>query len=116
MKANVTVGWVLIAIGVILIFWTLSASYGIFTGEAPPPGIFKEPEETVSYRSSNVSSELSAEMEKVIGDQLSSIFPVENITTMLNFAVWSILAGIFIFGGGKIAEIGIKMIKNDVQR
>jgi hypothetical protein len=42
---------------------------------------------------------------------LKEILPAEAITKMLNLIVWSILAGIFIFGGSQISSLGIKLLK-----
>jgi len=50
-------------------------------------------------------------MEKMIGEQLKGIIPVDTLPKMLNLIVWSILAGLLIFGGAQISNLGIKLIK-----
>ena len=103
-------GWVLLAAGIILIGWTLLSTYNIFTGEVAAPEIFKVAEKEVLPKEKG-ALDIQAQMEKMISEQLKGILPVDTIPRLLNLIVWSILAGILIFGGAQISSLGIKLIK-----
>ncbi len=106
-------GWILLIIGILIIFWTLFASHGIFTGRLVPPQLF-ETEERISIErneSPTTQEELEQEMERLIGEQLAAMVPEGAISDILNLMAWSIMAGIMIFGGSRLSELGIKMIK-----
>ena len=103
-------GWFLLIIGISIIFSSLYFSYNIFTAKTDMPEIFKMPEEDVSFLE---EKELSAqeEMQQTIEEQIGKILPVSTIPALLNLIAWSIFAGIMIFGGAQVSNIGIKLIK-----
>jgi len=108
--ATKILGWVLLLAGVLIIFWTLYSSYNIFTGEAVIPEIFEMGDgEALSQKEG--TEDLQAQMEKMIGEQLKGLIPADTIPKMLNLGVWAMLAGILIFGGAQISNLGIKLIK-----
>ena len=109
-------GWILLIIGLAIIFWCLYSSFNIFTAKSSPPQIFKieekEPLTPLTKEKTPVTQkELQEEMEKIIGEQLKGLLPAETLPKLLNLISWSIFAGILIFGGGKISSLGIKLIK-----
>jgi len=107
-------GWVLLIAGIILIGWTLLSTYNIFTGKVATPEIFKLPEAAkapVAEEKITGIQDIQAQIEKMIGEQLKGIIPVETLPKLLNLIVWSILAGLLIFGGAQISSLGIKLIK-----
>ena len=103
-------GWVLLIAGIILIGWTLLSTYNIFTAKTAAPEIFKIAEEKEILPKGG-ALDIQAQMEKMIGEQLKGILPVDALSKLLNLIVWSILAGILIFGGSQISSLGIKLIK-----
>lgn len=109
-------GWILLISGVAIIGWTLYSSYNIFTGKAEVATIFKIETKEVSIQSKEkiptTPAELQKEMEKMIGEQLKSIIPVDFLPQVFNLIVFAILAGILIFGGTQIAGLGIKLLKS----
>jgi len=108
--ATKILGWVLLLAGVLIIVWTLYSSYTIFTGEAVMPEIFEMGEEKVLPQNGG-TQDLQAQMEEMIGEQLKGILPVDTLPKILNLTVWAMLAGILIFGGAQISNLGIKLIK-----
>ncbi len=104
-------GWILLIIGLIMIFSTLYFSYNIFTGKEKIPEIFKveakktEPSTKAKFPTSK------DEVRKMIEEELKEILPIDTFFKLLNLISQSILAGIFIFGGSQISQIGIKLIK-----
>ena len=108
--ATKILGWVLLLAGVLIIVWTLYSSYNIFTGGAVTPEIF-EMGEGKALSQKEGAGDLQAQMEEMIGEQLQGLIPADTIPKMLNLGVWAMLAGILIFGGAQISNLGIKLIK-----
>ena len=104
-------GWVLLLAGVLIIVWTLYSSYNIFTAKAAMPEIFEMGEEKALPQKGG-AQDLQAQMEEMIGEQLQGLLPTDTIPKMLNLAVWAMLAGILIFGGAQISNLGIKLMKH----
>lgn len=110
---NKIIGYILLAIGLAIISWTLYQSYTIFTDKTSAPMIFKT--QITQQKKINNQLDLQQQMQeqinKVIGNQISELLPADTLPKILNLFSWSILAGILILGGGQIAGLGIRMIK-----
>ena len=107
MKPKRVFGWLLLIIGLVLIFLTLFFTYNIFTGKKLAPEIFSIKEQSLSED----SVDLQDNLEEMIKEQIKTMIPSEVLSGFLNLMAWTILAGILIFGGGKISTIGIKLLK-----
>jgi len=108
-------GWLLLLSGLIIIFWTLYASFNIFTAKTVAPEIFKlKAKETTMVEQKKQSltpEESQEEARKIINEQLNEMIPPEFSTKLLNLISWSIFAGILLFGGGKVSGLGISLAK-----
>lgn len=108
-------GWILLIGGVGIIGWTLLFSYNVFTGKTLAPSVFQENQTIAKTTTSkgNVASleDLQQGLGNMIGEQIKGILPSDTLPKILNLTVWSMLAGILIFGGGQISSLGIKLIK-----
>ena len=111
MKARKIIGWLLLLVGLIIIFYSLFTSYNIFTGKSLGPTVFKMPEKETVLPQKGEAQPLEGQMEEMIGEQLKEMLPVDFIPKLLNLISWSIMAGILIFAGGKISSLGITLIK-----
>ncbi len=106
--ANKVIGYILLAVGLIVIGWTLFASYDIFTGKASAPKIFLEyTKESPTTKNTQDPQKL---MEQAISNQLGNLLPTDSIPQILNLVIWSMLAGILILGGSQIASLGIRLV------
>ena len=103
------VGWLVFTGGFLIIAWTLLNSYSVFTLKAEVPEFFTVEEQSLQQVSGNGIEE---QLQSAIQDQLKGLIPADTLPTVLNLAIWSILAFILIFGGAQIASLGIKLIKN----
>lgn len=108
MMINRIAGYVLLGLGLVLIGWTLWYSYSIFNGKTSAPLVFKTP---VPLQTAGNTTDIQIQINNAVKQQLGQILPAEAITKILNLLSWSILAGIFILGGGAIAGIGVKLVK-----
>jgi len=103
-------GIVLILAGVFLVFYAMFFSMEIFFLEKEPPEIFKADdlpisqehvEEEVEEESALTTEELSEKID------VEDFFPINEVLNVLAAAVFS---GIIIFGGSKLAIIGVSII------
>ena len=104
-------GWLLLLAGLAIIIYGLYASFGIFTGKTEVPEIFK-----LDLVKTGKTAKISAfggeiDLSGVLGTELSQFLPTNSLPKILNLVSWSIFAGILIFGGSQIANLGIKLIK-----
>jgi hypothetical protein len=108
-------GWILILVGLMIIFWSLYNSFNIFRGKIEAPAIFKISEkETLpasKFSESKIKTELKVEIEKMVQEQLKSLIPPDFLPKLLNLISWSIFASLLIFAGAKISSLGIKLTK-----
>lgn len=115
MKLRKIIGWLTFFAGILIIVFTLYSSYNIFTGKTPVPKFFeleKETEALPQGKFPTSPAELQKELGKMVVEQLEELLPLNTLPKMLNLAVWSMLAGILIFGGAQISNLGIKLIKD----
>jgi len=107
MEPNKIAGYVLLAIGLLLIILPLWQTYNIFTGKSMPSQVFTRP------ASLKVNDKVGAlDIPGQMQNALIKILPIDLIDNTLNLASWLLLMWILIYGGGKIADIGIKLIKS----
>ena len=106
-NSNKIIGYVLLAIGLLLIILPLWQTFNILTGKAMPPQVFQRP---VALKiNPNVSA---LDIGGQVQNALIKILPIDLINNTLNLACWLLLIWILIYGGGKIADVGIKLIKS----
>jgi hypothetical protein len=102
------IGWIVFAGGLAIIVWTLVFSYNIFTGKAEIPVFFDQEDQIQETTSSDNLEDRIGEMAR---EEIKNLIPLNAVSTILNLAVWSVFAFIFVFGGFQIASLGIKLVK-----
>lgn len=119
------IGWGLAGIGVALIFWTIIASYNIFTGVKNAPQIFKiesqsQIEQCPQISQTDQNQQLQAMQEEVkkmvegqLKNQIKDFFPPEFIAKIFNLTAWGIFAWLMFLAGSRIAGIGMKLMRNN---
>lgn len=112
------IGWVFIFVGVLIIMGGVWESYQIFSAQKLAPEIFKfqekkispvliEPKKTIE----KPEEKISREVRETIQEQLEKMLPSDFVVKLLNLISWSIFATFLIYAGGKISELGIKLLK-----
>ena len=110
LRYQLVIGYILLVLGLALIGWTLWQSYNIFTDKVSASLIFKT--QAAQPASGNDGTlDVQKQINDAVKHQLNQILPPDTITKILNLASWSILAVIFIFGGGALSGIGVKLVK-----
>ncbi len=110
MNLNKILGYFLLISGLLLIVFILYQSYDIFMGKILPPLVFKI--QVTKKIQNGIAQNVQQQVNEVIKQQVAGILPMEDINKFLNLVCWSIFSGIFIVGGGQMAGLGIKLIKN----
>lgn len=142
MTSNKIIGHLLLLVGLVAIFWSVYASYNIFTAKREAPKVFsynnsegavgldnndKKVENTIVgnvdeskltdpnyFKSLEAEQKAQAEnaLKNQIGSQIKEIIPEEFILKLLNLSSWSLFVFILIFAGSKISGLGIKLMKD----
>ena len=116
MTGQKILGFILLILGLAIILYTLFISYNIFTTKSPAPDVFKIADQGNSSVDSGIKNQglpaaIEGLLEEKLQEQLKAIMPTNAIPRLLNLISWSVLAGIFILGGGHIAGIGVNLIR-----
>lgn len=110
MNFSKVIGWLTFLAGISIVLFTLYSSYNVLTGKAALPEFF-----TFELQQTQSPQKETFPGQEMIGDliseQLKGFLPENTVPRVLNLLVWSVLAGILIFGGSQIANLGIKLIK-----
>ncbi|MFA6252217.1 MAG: hypothetical protein WCX74_02350 [Candidatus Paceibacterota bacterium] len=110
-------GWILLAIGLVMIFGDIFVTYNYFTGKDKFPEIFKEQFVALNNKTTNIGGgDVQGQMNEAIGnavkDQLNQALPSSSILLVLNASLWSIFAFFLLSAGGKLVRIGGSFISN----
>ena len=95
-KTEKIIGYILLTLGVILLLFSIFEMVNVYTGNASPPNLFNL---------SDISLPLGQD-----GSNISLIQGAQ-LSQLPNLFFWFILMGFVLFAGGKIASLGVSMIK-----
>ena len=95
-KNEKLVGYVLLALGVILLLVSIVEMLNVYGGNSSPPNLIK-------LSDISLPSQDGTNIMLIQGNQLSQL---------PNLFFWFILMGFVMFAGGKIASLGVSMIKD----
>jgi len=104
-------GWLLLILGVAIVLYSLYSSFSIFTNRTSAPEIFPIIQEE-QQKTNITGQDPQAQAEEMMREQIKGIIPVDFLPRLFNLISWSLLAGVLIFGGSQIANLGIKLVKN----
>jgi hypothetical protein len=107
-------GWIILIIGILVIVWGIWTSYQIFTGQIPVYEVFTS--ETIEGTSSadtkiNLNLPMEQQIQQIAKDQIGQILPQESMFKFFNLGAWWIFMMILMLGGGKLAIIGVNLLK-----
>ena len=108
MNSSEILGYVLLAVGLLIIVASLWHVYTIFTGKALPAQIFAS---SATPKANPNVSQLDAQGQ--MQNSLLEVLPIESLNNTINLTVWLLLIWVFISGGGKIAAIGVKLLNGN---
>jgi hypothetical protein len=96
-KNEKIIGYILLTLGVILLLFSIFEMVSVYYGYAPPPKLFNL--QDISLPLGDTGSQVSL----IQGAQASQL---------PNLFFWFILMGFVLLAGGKIASLGVSMIKD----
>ncbi|MDH5375494.1 MAG: hypothetical protein OEZ21_11425 [Candidatus Bathyarchaeota archaeon] len=96
MKDEKVVGYVLLAIGIAMIFFSVYQMVQVFTGASPPPNLFNF---------SDIRLTMPGETES------SLLISGEELNKLAAMVFWYMLMFFIMYAGGKIASLGVNMIR-----
>ena len=106
METNKILGYVLLFAGVLLIVGSLWQTYNILTGTITAPQVFKK---SVSLQANQQVS--TTDVQGQMQNALIKVLPIGAIDNSINIGIWLLLMWVLIYGGGKLADIGVKLLK-----
>lgn len=112
-KAKIIVGWLLLALGLSVIGYSLFSAYQVFKGYEEAPLIFVAQIEEVKEINQVEPDPLGLNMEGIMTGVFEDLLPLEYIPVFLNISVFTIFVFILITGGFKISTLGIKLLSNE---
>lgn len=109
-KFKVTIGWLLLFVGIVIIGHGLFSAYQVFQGTESAPEIF-----TSNNDSKNDLPQVikKSELEEALARVLENILPLEDIPAFLNILTFSVFIFILFAAGFKISTLGIKLLFNE---
>jgi hypothetical protein len=105
LRYQLVIGYALLLIGILLIVLPLWQTYNVFTGKSVPAQVFAKP---IALQVDEKVSPL--DIQKQMQNAFIKILPIDLINNTLNLICWLVLMWILIYGGGRIAEIGVKLL------
>lgn len=94
-------GYVLLSIGLFLIFYSIYLAYTVFMGISEPPKVYTEPSDNLDIMKAKEPS----------GEQITQKIdiPYGFFEKSINLSSFGILLFLFITAGGKLTDIGIRL-------
>jgi hypothetical protein len=109
MNSSKIIGWLTFLAGIIIIGSTIYFTYNVFTGAAATPQIFNF--EFVAQDTSQAEETgLEAGLKRLVTEQLENLIPLDSMSKFADLTAWTVGAWVIISGGGKISELGIRLI------
>ena len=96
-KTEKIIGYTLLILGVILLLFSIVEMVNVYTGNASPPNLLSLSDISIPLGQNGTNVSL------IHGAQVSQV---------ANLFFWFILMGFLLFAGGKIASLGVNMIKD----
>jgi hypothetical protein len=97
LKTEKIIGYSLLTLGIILLLFSIYEMVSVYTGGTPPPNLFNLSSVSIP------TGENGTNVTLIQGAQLSQV---------PNLFAWFILMGFVMFAAGKIASLGVSMIKD----
>ena len=99
LKNEKVIGYALLLLGIILLLFSIFEMVNVYFGNSPPPKLFE-----------------LQDISLPVGQNASGVSLIQGtqVSQLANLFFWFILMGFLLFAGGKIASLGVTMIK-DIQ-
>jgi hypothetical protein len=102
--------WILIIIGLFIVFWDITSSYYYFSAQKEFPKVFIESQATVTNSVSGGTT-IQDQVGSIIKDQIKQMIPENTVTQLLNITSWITFASFMLWAGGKLVGMGSDFLK-----
>lgn len=119
--AKTIIGAGLVVVGVGLILAGLFETYSMFTAKKTFPNIFQIPaiEEALNLpvsQTATAQDQLQQQLQQTIRQEIAKVLPADFLVKTLNLSAWLGFMAILIYGAGKIAGLGIKLVSAEPKK
>ena len=104
--------WVLIIIGLGIVFWDISSSYYFFTAQKEFPPVFVN-NPSAQVNNPSTGNNIQEQVGNMVKEQIKQLVPENTVTQLLNISSWIIFASFLLWAGGKLIGIGSDFLKSD---
>jgi len=98
-KDEKVVGYILLAVGVAMIFFSVYLMFSVFTGASAPPSLFNFSDISFSIPQPGGTSETV------------QIISGQDLSRMVAMGFWYLLMFFVVYAGGRIASLGVNLIR-----
>lgn len=118
------VAWLVLLLGLIIMFLSIYYSYLMFTAKTDFPQVFKQDSAAVQTESpapvktegsqeigpNNVNVDMQALTQQAMNQAVTSMIPSDTITKFLNIISWSFFSFFLVMAGSYVSGVGIKLL------
>jgi hypothetical protein len=102
--------WVLIIMGLLIVFWDISSSYYYFSAQQEFPKVFLNSQVSTTMNTSTGNA-IQDQIGSIVKDQIKQMIPENTVTQLLNMTSWIIFASFLLWAGGKLVGMGSDFLK-----
>lgn len=101
--------WILIIVGLFIVFWDISTTYYYFSAQKEFPKVFLDTQS--SSISNPTGNAIQDQIGNIVKDQISQMIPENTVTQLLNMTSWIMFASFMLWAGGKLVGMGSDFLK-----
>ena len=102
--------WILIVIGLLVVFWDITTTYYYFSAQQEFPKVFIN-NETIATTNGTTGTGIQDQIGNIVKDQISQMIPENTVTQLLNMTSWITFASFLLWAGGKLVGMGSDFLK-----
>jgi len=102
--------WILIILGLFIVFWDIASSYYYFSAQKEFPKVFINTQ-TEESSSSSTGTGIQDQIGSIVKDQIKQMIPENTVTQLLNITSWIMFASFMLWAGGKLVGMGSDFLK-----
>ena len=108
-KDKTIVGYFLLIVGILLMFYSIISVIGVFTGGDVPIEILR-PEE----KDETTNAEIDPKSGNITIPDIDLSQAIEPMFPMFNVLIWLFIAFFILIAGGRVARVGIRLMKASI--
>ena len=106
--------WILIIVGLFVVFWDITTSYYYFSAQQEFPKVFIN-NQAVTTTNGTTGTGIQDQIGNIVKNQISQMIPENTVTQLLNMTSWITFASFMLWAGGKLVGMGSDFLKKGQQ-